>query len=270
MSTESNIVRNTDSASVWHAAPPDPSLSDDEVHVWRAWLDVSASRLQRLLATLSADERQRHGRFHFQKDRDHFAVGRGFLRTTLSRYLKLEPAQLNFVYGQQGKPALTTGAGDRPGAHVQSHDALRFNLSHSGGIALLAIATGRDVGVDVEFMSAQVTTDEVAERFFSPHEVATLRTLPREIRRTAFFKCWTRKEAFIKAKGGGLSIPLDQFDVAFAPAQTPALLRTQWNPREASCWSMFDLNVEAADYAAALVVEGTPRQLSCWQFDDDH
>lgn len=269
MATDSNIVWNADSNTVWNAAPRDPVLNDGDAHVWRAPLDVHASLLRHLLATLSADERSRHERFHFQKDRDHFAAGRGFLRLILSRYVKLEPARLGFDYGAQGKPSLQSGAGGIiETLSGGGSDALRFNLSHSGGIALLALARGRDVGVDVEFMRADISTDELAERFFSLREVASLRALPSAIRRTAFFKCWTRKEAFIKAKGGGLSIPLDQFDVAFAPADTPALLRTGWNPHEASLWSMFDLDVDT-DYAAALVVEGKPSQVSCWHFNVD-
>lgn len=159
------------------------------------------------------------------------------------------------------KPSLKTDAvGER-----EAGEMLRFNLSHSGGIALLALATRRDVGVDVEFMRDQISTDDLANRFFSHRESATLRALAPELRRTAFFKCWTRKEAFIKAKGGGLSIPLDQFDVAFAPTEQPALLRTAWDTNEASLWSMHDL-AAGEEYAAALVVQDSPRRISCWQF----
>ena len=249
------------SSDIWKASPPDFILSDGEVHVWRASLDVPAPHLRRFLAMLSVDERTRHERFHFQNDRDHFAVARGFMRTLLGRYLRREPASLVFEYGPQGKPSLKTDAvGER-----EAGEMLRFNLSHSGGIALLALATRRDVGVDVEFMRDQISTDDLANRFFSHRESATLRALAPELRRTAFFKCWTRKEAFIKAKGGGLSIPLDQFDVAFAPTEQPALLRTAWDTNEASLWSMHDL-AAGEEYAAALVVQDSPRRISCWQF----
>ncbi len=250
------------SSEVWNAAPSDVVLSDGEVHVWRASLDVPASRLRYLLDTLSADERSRHERFHFQKDRNHFAVARGFLRAVLGRYLRREPARLAFEYGPQGKPSLKTNTRGGEASHTPA-----FNLSHSGGIALLALATRGEVGVDVEFMRDQISTDELAERFFSRQEAATLRALPKEIRRTSFFKCWTRKEAFIKAKGGGLSIPLDQFDVTFAPDAQPALLRTAWNPDEPSHWSMYALD-PGEHYAAALATQGEALQVKCWQFGE--
>ena len=129
------------------------------------------------------DERQRAGRFHFEKDRGEFIVGRALLRTLLGRYGHREPSQLEFHYGASGKPRL---AGEDP--------SLRFNLSHSHGLALYAFSRGRELGIDVEQIRSNADAKKIAERFFSSQEVATLRALPAHEREKAFFDCWTRKE----------------------------------------------------------------------------
>ena len=206
---------------------PDPSRSSpanalaigrDEVHVWQATLDRTPSELQSLFDSLAADERARAGRFHFDRDRVRFVVARGVLRAILGRYMNRAPVSLSFRYGSHGKPAL---AGEADG------DAICFNLSHSNGVALYAIARHRAVGVDLERIRFDLPVVEIAERFFSRREVAALRMLPSEQQHQAFFCCWTRKEAYIKARGEGLSLPLDQFDVSLAPGEPAALLGTQ-------------------------------------------
>jgi 4'-phosphopantetheinyl transferase len=163
-----------------------------------------------------------------------------------------------FCYGAHGKPAL---AGDT-GA-----DAIRFNAAHSLGVALYAVTRGREVGIDLEHIRFDLAVMEIAERFFSRREVATLRTLPTEAQRQAFFRCWTRKEAYIKARGEGLSLPLDQFDVSLTPAEPAAVLGTQRDPSETARWSLQELPL-APDYVAALAVEGHGWRLACWQWPD--
>ena len=174
---------------------------------------LQVSRLPNLKQVLSADEHARAERFYFQKDRERFMVARGLLRTVLGRYLNQEPSQLRFCYSPYGKPALATGSG---------RNTLRFNVSHSHGLALYAITCGRELGVDVELIRPELPDEEIAERFFSFQEVSGLRALPPNMRLEAFFNCWTLKEAYIKARGEGLSLPLDQFDVALVPGEAAA------------------------------------------------
>ena len=245
--------------ATWELPPPRPALAGDEVHVWGARLDAPREVVRRLHLTLAPDERERAGRFHFQRDRDHFIVARGLLRAVLGEYLNVGPELLRFEYGAQGKPSL---------AAVQNQGGLRFNLSHSDGVALFAVARGREVGVDVERVSARVSCDEVAGRFFSPREVAALRALPPLQREAAFFDCWARKEAYIKARGEGLSLPLDAFDVSFAPGEPAALLANRLDPAEVSRWTLRGL-ASWPGFAAAVAVEGRGWRLKCWRLPED-
>lgn len=240
--------------------PPPESLilGSDEVHVWRAALDIPTQHVHALHQTLAADEIARADRFHFQRDRERFIIARGVLRAILGCYLRREPSQLRFCYNSHGKPVLAKESGG---------DAFRFNVSHSHRLALYAVTRGREVGVDLERIRPVPDADQIAERFFSPREVAVFRALPPRMQTPAFFSCWTRKEAYIKAKGEGLSIPLDQFDVSLAPGEPAALLHTQWDDQEASHWSLKALT-PAPGYVAALAVEGHDWRLTYWQFPE--
>ena len=242
----------------WRSPPETLVLGSDEVHVWRAALDQTPSQMQSFLHNLAADEQARAERFYFKRDREHFIVARGVLRTILGCYLNRMPECLSFCYSSHGKPAL---AGESDG------EAICFNVSHSHGVALYAVTRGREVGIDLERIRFDVAVAEIAERFFSRREVAMLRALPTEVQRQAFFRCWTRKEAYIKARGEGLSLPLDQFDVSLAPGEPAAVLGTQRDPSEASRWSLQELT-PAPGYVAALAVEGHGWRLACWQWPD--
>jgi len=227
------------------------ALDGDEVHVWRAASDLMAGRLEDLSQSLSADERTRAGRFAFRRDRDRFIVRRGLLRAILARYLAVDPARLQFDYGASGKPALAwQGAG------------IRFNLSHSAGLVLYAVARGREVGVDVEQIRTAIAQERVPEHFFSPREVAALRALPVDAQPEAFFACWTRKEAYVKARGEGLGLGLDRFEVSLVPGEPAALLHTADDADEASRWSL-QAWAPARGYVAALAVEGQACRLTC-------
>jgi 4'-phosphopantetheinyl transferase len=241
---------------LWCPSPAMLTLSSAEVHVWRACLDPAASCLEYLRHTLSADELQRAARFHFPRDRRRFTVARGVLRDILSCYLGVPPSELGFRYSAYGKPAL---ADDFDAAGV------RFNISHSHEMALFAVTCGREVGIDIEYLGREIRGEEIAEHFFSAQERANLRALPAETKHRAFFNCWTRKEAYIKAHGEGLSLPLDQFDVSLAPGEPAALLATRSDPREALRWSLQALT-PGPGYVAALAVEGQGWQLTCWQW----
>lgn len=218
-------------------------LTADEVHVWHAHLDEHDADSLKLL--LSEDEISRADRFHFAKDRNHFVVARGLLRKLLGRYAGVGASELRFTYAEKGKPALAE----------PQESLIQFNLAHSYGRAIYAFSNGREVGVDLELRRADFTGDQIAERFFSAAEVAVFATVPVELKQQAFFDCWTRKEAYIKARGDGLSLPLEDFDVSFAPGAEAALLSNHKEPAEVTRWTMQSIPAPEG-YAAALVVSG--------------
>jgi 4'-phosphopantetheinyl transferase len=240
----------------WEQPPAAPVATEAEVHVWQAALAVPPSLRASLQGLLSPDELQRAGRFHFVRDRDHFILARGLLRLILSLYTGTPAARLGFIYNSHGKPALE-------GGQVPS-----FNLSHSGDLVLYAITAGRVVGIDVEQMRIDFATAEIADRFFALPERLTLRRLPAELHMQAFYNCWTRKEAYIKARGEGLSIPLDQFEVSLIPGVPAALLHSEAGQEEAARWRLEELDPDPA-YAAAVAVEGHDWQLRCWQLAEE-
>jgi 4'-phosphopantetheinyl transferase len=240
----------------WNSPPLDLTLDLDEIHVWRVSLDQTESCLQSLQQTLSTDERAKADRFVFPKDRSQFIVSRGALRAILSRYLNISSHIWRFDYNPYGKPSLIV---------AQGGNTLRFNVSHSRGLALIAITKNRDIGVDIEGINPNFSCLEIAEKFFSPLENSVLRSLPEHLQPTAFFTCWTRKEAYIKAVGKGLSIPLNQFDVSLAPGEPAALLNVEGNPEEASKWSLIEL-FPSSDMVAAVAVAGDCWKLHCWEW----
>ena len=240
----------------WNSPPQNLTLDINEIHVWRVSLTQTESGLQALAQTLSTDEQTKAERFHLPKGRSHFIVSRGALRAILSRYLHINPNLIHFKYNPYGKPSLIV---------AQGGDTLRFNLSHSAEITLIAITKNRDIGVDIESLNPNFSYQQIAERFFSPLENTVLRSLPEYLQLTAFFTCWTRKEAYIKAVGKGLSIPLNQFDVTLAPGEPAALLNVQENPKEASRWSLIEL-IPSSDMVATVAVAGDCWKLHCWEW----
>ena len=238
----------------WQTGPLAPVLLQNEVHVWRAPLEVPWS--WSFDEALSLDDRARADRFRFESDRRRFCAGRASLRLILSRYLKTKPGRLQLEVGDYGKPFLTD----------KTSDGLRFNLSHSHRLALIAISRDREVGVDIEFMRPDFVTNDIAQHFFSRTEAEQLVALAPEFRTGAFFNCWTRKEAYIKARGEGLSCPLDQFDVSLAPGATAMLLSSRLDSAEVSRWRLQDL-FPGPGYAATLAVEGAFSRLALWDFN---
>ena len=209
----------------WRPAPRRPLLRDGEVHVYLA--DLTAEGAEEGVGLLDEGERARAGRLVFEADRRRFVVAHAILREVLARHLPVAPAELRFVYGPQGKPALAQWEG------------LEFNMSHSGELALYAVSRGLAVGVDVERVRPEVARELTAARTFTPAEVEALLALPESEQPRAFFTIWTRKEACLKATGKGLSVPLDAFAV--------------W-PDPEPPWRVVDLDVGPA-YAAAVAAE---------------
>ena len=241
----------------WATPPETLLISEGEVHVWRGWLDLPQLDIQALEQTLSDDERVRAQRFRFVKDRTHFIAARGWLRAILGRYLLKEPQTLSFSYNAHGKPSL---------AEMPESESLSFNVTHARGMALYAITRNRAIGVDLEYIQRPMEWESIAERFFSPYEVSMLRAVPPDRRHIAFFNCWTRKEAYIKARGLGLSLALDQFDVSLTPGEPAAFLNIREEGQNISNWSLYEL-YPGNDYAAALALEGHASSLKCWQCD---
>lgn len=246
------------SLDLWSYPPPDLALLSNEVHIWRASLDQPAWRIQELAQTLSADEYKRAERFYFEQHRQRFIAGRGILRTILSCYLGIEPSKLQFCYGNRGKPAL---------AAIDTDRTLHFNLSHSEGLAMYAITRDREIGIDLEYIRSVPDAEQIAARFFSCRENAVFRALPPGQKQAAFFNCWTRKEAYIKAIGDGLAFSLDQFDVSLSPGEPARLLGIKGSSTAAAQWSLQELT-PAPGYVAALAVEGHGWRLMCWQWPE--
>lgn len=227
--------------------PPVP-LAAEEIHVWELRLDRPPAARERLLGWLSAAERERAARFRSDLHRNRFIAARGLLRQLLGGYTASDPAELRFVAGPYGKPRL-----QGPGP--------QFNLSHSGGLAIYAFRAWAEVGVDVELLDPEVAATRVPEHFFAPAEVRHLRSLPAAIQPRAFLECWTRKEAFIKARGDGLSLALDSFTVAFGPGVASGLTWTAWSANEPACWRIADLSDEGGRHVAAVAAPGTDWRL---------
>ncbi len=245
-------------SSPWGRLGGKPMLGADEVHVWRADLDLRTPEVQDLGRTLSADELERAERFRFQRDRDRFIVGRGLLRAMLGRYLGLQPTQVHFCYGPRGMPSLGMESVGKP---------LRFNLSHSDRLALYSFAYGREVGIDLESIRTDMEWEQIARAHFSPGEVAALFALPEALRPQLFFSYWTRKEALAKAVGEGLALPLKQLEVSQDRGEGSPPQTVGGNWADPPRWSVRDLD-PGPGYAAALAVAGGGWTLKCWEWPD--
>ena len=238
----------------WFAPPSDLGLGSDQTDAWRVSLDVPPDSVRWAASILSADEVKRADRFRFEKDRHRFTLSHASLRDILSRYLYRSPEDIQIVIGEHGKPTVT------------SKIKLDFNLSHSGDFALIAVSKGRKVGVDVEEHRQDMEHEKIAKRFFSAKENAEWHALPADEKLTGFFNCWTRKEAYIKAHGLGLLLPLESFDVTLAPNKPAALLATRPDETEAIQWTLHSLSIHPK-YAGAVAVKGKELDFRFWDWD---
>ncbi len=233
-------------------------VTNTKVHVWHASLQQPVEVVQKLQAVLSEEERQRAERFRFQEHRNTFIVSRGILRDLLSRYTGIEPGRILFKYNLAGKPFL---------ANEEAVPEIYFNLSHAGQLVLYAFSWGRQVGIDVEMHSANGGDGSGSRSIFSPGEYDRFRKISEKDKLRAFYNCWTRKEAFIKAIGEGVSFPLQDFEVSFEPDMPAQLLTVHGSYEQANLWTMHDLKAQDG-YAAALVVEGKDHSISHKQWTD--
>ena len=236
--------------------PPNPDLIDNQVHLWLVRLNLESSRVACLFDTLSKDERTRAGRYYFRKDQERFIAVRGLLRAILGHYLGQEPASLHLRHGPNGKPYLA------PGGDVLD---LRFNLSHSHNLALYAVAQGREVGVDLERVRFDETAMKIATQFFSTRELAALLALSEPARIEAFYKYWTIKEAYLKAKGEGLGGELEKFMVRLEDGRAELLSTTGDKLKDMGNWEIKIL-MPMPSFVAALAVAGRDWELLNWQW----
>lgn len=236
--------------SNWSVPPAAPRVEHNDVHLWRAFLDCDGPSFERLKASLAEDESIRAARFAFSRDRDRFVACRGILREILAGYLRRPATEVEFIYESEGKPRLRLRDSDPP---------IRFNVAHSHDLAVFAFACNREVGVDVELVRSDVA-DDIAERVFSPKELSAWRNLSLAARPEGFFLAWTCKEAYVKARGSGLGIPFDSFEVTAGWGQSEELVsadRDRW---------MLRTFRPANGYAGALVAEGKEWRLQLWDW----
>lgn len=238
----------------WLAPPSDALLPRGQVHLWRATLSRPRKQRDLFWSVLTVQERNRAERFRFDVHRHQYIVGRGLLRWLLGAYLHLEPADIQFDYGEHDKPSLV------------NNPAFHFNVSHSHDKMLLGFVWDRDIGVDIEQVRRMDDMDDIARRFFSEMENEDYTRVPAAQRPDVFFNCWTRKEAFIKAVGEGLSYPLDQFDVSLLPAEPALLRRVRQSRTKAKQWSMVAIE-PFGSYRGAAVWTGPHFECVLWDGD---
>jgi 4'-phosphopantetheinyl transferase len=241
----------------WPPRPGRPCLGPRDVDVWATPLDYPAEQKVRPEAVLNQLELARAGRFRFERDRCNFIAGRAFLRKTLAEYLQADPRELLFAYTETGKPFLD-GRFSRSG--------FCFNLAHTGNFALLAVTRLGAVGVDVECVRPLEDMERLVQSFFSPREVIAFMALPPEERPAAFYRLWTRKEAWLKAVGEGIAHLLSHVEVTFLANESARLLRVPHSYGTARDWSLWDLQ-PAPGFAAAVSLRAAKPWIRCWSWN---
>lgn len=234
--------------SYWQTVAQTPPLNLKEVHIWRVRLEQPGDKATSFKSVLSPDELERAGRFYFDRDRQRYIVARGQLRWLLADYLSQPAAEIDFEYSAQGKPGLVGEAG------------VQFNVSHAQDVILLGFCRGTPLGVDVEQVRPLSDMDAVAHRSFSTEEYADYLSFPPEQKPTAFFNCWTRKEAFIKAVGEGLSYPLREFSVALLPDDPVRFRQIRGSTAVATAWTLHSIRPDTG-YVGALALKGVRWQV---------
>ena len=228
-----------------------PDLKENDVHIWHTSLNYNNENLDILNSTLSEDEIYKANRFRFNQDRERYIKTRGFLRVMLGKYLNKEPKELDFTYNKYGKPSLPETRENR----------IEFNLSHSSNVIIYAFTKTRKLGIDVERIRPVKRVKKIVERFFSEKEKQFYNSCNSKERESTFFKLWTYKEAYTKAKGLGLSLPLNQFDVPIS--ETNKNIKDPYS----KIWSWHEINLDP-DYAAALAVEGEDCEIKLWDINN--
>ena len=238
---------------LWPAPRVRPTLMVDDVHVWAASLEQPAATVRVLESLLSIQELNRAERFRNERDRRRYVVAHGILRDVLAGYRKADPRTLRFTVDKNGKPALSDERGPT---------ALRFNLSHTADMALIAVTLGREIGVDVECIRPISELDSIVESHFTARERDTLRTMASTAKPSAFYRCWTRKESYAKATGEDLSATLGGFDTMLSSGPADLSLA---DPRRASGWNLHEL-LPADGYVGAVAIDGPVGRILSWRW----
>lgn len=239
----------------WLAAPKEKELRDNEVHVVLANLELEIYSMPKYLRDLSLTERTRAQHLRFDHDRRRFVIGKGLLRNLLGSYMGMEPNEIQFTTGPSGKPEIAE--------RLQSkHGPIHFNQSHSGHLGIYVFSKNRKVGVDVEEVRPFADMEQVASLLLSTHEMAVFQSLSPEEKQTAFFSAWTHKEAFVKALGKGLTLPLNHFEVSRVHGSLARIVQNHNHPAQPLNWFVKDLPI-SSQFSAAVCVEGESWKLRC-------
>lgn len=227
---------------------------NQNAHIWRLNVNENVDGLDFLFTLLSKDEKQRVNKFTFEKDRTTTIIARGSLRHLLSRYLNCQATDIKFSYGKYGKPTLL------------NNKTIKFNVSHSGEMIVIAFCNDYDIGIDVEYIKRDFDVFDIVDNYFSKQEIKALHKIPNNQQTEAFFRGWTRKEAFIKAKSQGLSFPLDSFSISMDSDDNAELYETAWDKNEKNLWNIVPFETYK-DYKAAFAVKGKIDDVKYFKFD---
>ena len=230
-------------------------ICSGEIHLFCISMKQPNSRIQELSRTLSNNEARKKDRLHFAKDRDRYIIRHGALRETLGVYLNKPASDVDIEYTKYGKPIIV---------ETSASSSLQFNLTSSKELALIAVTCMNQIGVDIEYIIDDFPWKDIALSYFSSGEIEQIFSLREESRKRAFFDCWTRKEAYIKASGEGLSNPLDRFEVSICPGDRAQLLHHDEDPQESSRWSLQAIDIGNQKYTAAFAVEGQVNEYKFW------
>ena len=241
--------------SPWQQAPMELRASSEQVDVWRCDLQRVGDEAG-LLRWLSPLEQGRAEEYRVASKRREFIVGRSMMRLVLAKLTGREPLDVSFAYEPKGKPQLDASC---------NTGEITFNLSHSRGMIVMATAARRAVGIDVECVRERFSFEKLAERFFSPREVTALMSVPEAQRMRAFYLCWTRKEAYLKAMGLGITVALDSFDTVFWPAREARIDASRDEPEAPQKWAMNDLPL-GTEHVGTVAAEGPIKVMRCWSF----
>ncbi len=246
---------------VWQFSQSQPMLEEGQVHIWRASLDLPTVVIDQLTTFLSPDEIERANKFRFVPHKRRFIAARGILRKLLSNYLQISPHDLEFKYGNCGKPQLTGCKQDSP---------LKFNLSHSGAYALYGFTYHHPIGVDLEYIREMPDAVKIAQRFFSEREYRLINNVEDSQKSEVFFKLWTAKEAYLKAIGTGLAGSLANVDIILDCVQSPRLLAIKGSKAAVSSWSIYSC-IPATSYIATMAVKTSIpfKQINFWHWHQD-
>lgn len=239
----------------WTTCPAHLTLSEDEVHVWRASLDMSSEDLLQLENILSVEEKMRVQRFYHVQEWHRWVASRGMLKVLLGYYRQIDPRMVQFNYGPHGKPHLHSCTREMD---------LQFNLSHSANMILYSFARHRRLGIDVEQVALNMPYERIVQRYFSAYEQQFLASLPEASRPRAFFRCWTWKEAYSKACGRGISLVLNPLCAAVRPGEPAVLLPERESTQEVSSLLLQELD-PGEEFVGTIAVEGLHWKLKCWQ-----